>query len=547
MKRKELNAADIQKEMTVDVCIVGAAGAGMAAAVTARECGAEKVVLLEKMKSTGGSTKLAVGIFAVESNAQKRLGIHDNADECFKEIIAHLNWNVDAKLVREWMLHCGESIDWLEDKGMYFGLVEPFQAYRDTGRRTYHVAATKGMHTGLEVAKTLTAECGKLGVPILYQTRAIHLITDDEEKKIIGVYAVETDGDGNEKGILINAKSVVLATGSISANRELIARFYGGEDYSDIRIMARIPHNTGDGFLMAEEIGAKQGEIATLFIGPHNHGARASELVGVLQRRPQPIKVNKYGERFIDESVFTDSEFGSMLSFNLDRQPGKICYIILDDAMLKDMMEKNEVLTFLERYAGGYVKTDPQQGKKWLQQIPDEIGTEVEAGRMAVCGTLEEAAEWIGCNADTLTQTFDEYNSYCDNAYDAEFLKPARHLVPLRTPPYYVIKGPSGIDTCIGGILINHNLAVVDKNGDQISGLYAAGVCTSGWLNKGYAYQGGEMSFTLFSGRFAGKHAAEHAMGIPEKKPLCNTKDDAKAVISKEQYVPWGTVSEEHS
>lgn len=532
MKIKELNIADVREEITADVCVIGAAGGGLSAAVSAYESGAKKVVVLEKTNAPGGTTKMASGFFAVESPAQKRLGIHDNADDCFRQIISHLNWNVDAKLVREWMLNCGDSERWLEEKGLIFDYVDPFQAFPDVARRTCHTLHI-GMHGGMEIVNTLTEDCEKKGIPILTKTRARHLLTDDNNH-VVGVYATGKDDNRKDYGILIHAKAVILATGSISFNKDLISRFYKGDSYSDVKIMARVPHNTGDGFIMAEEIGAKQGEIATLFIGPHNHGVNSSELTGVLQRRPQPIKVDRYGERFIDESVFTDTDFGSMLSFNLDRQPGKICYIILDEKMLKDMIEKNERATMIEEYVYSYTSRDERyRGKDWLEGLYDDIKSEVACERMAVCQNLDEVADWIGCDHDTLKLTFEEYNTFCDNKYDADFLKPARHLIPLRTPPYYVIKGPSGIDTCIGGIQINHNLSVVNRDFEPIPGLYAAGVCTSGWLNKGYAYQGSELSFTLFSGRFAGKHAAEFAQGIVPKKRLYNKNASAKTFIAK--------------
>ncbi len=97
---------------------------------------------------------------------------------------------------------------------------------------------------------------------------------------MIGVLARQGDEDWE-----IGAKVVVLATGSISANKDLIERFYGREnDMSHVRIMANVPHNTGDGLLMAEEIGAAATPIASLYIGPHNypHNTR----IGLIVRRP---------------------------------------------------------------------------------------------------------------------------------------------------------------------------------------------------------------------------------------------------------------------
>lgn len=502
MKIEELKNLQIDEEITAGVCVIGGAGGGMTAAVSAYEKGVKDVVLLEKTEFLGGCTSMCAGFFAVESPAQRRLGITDTADDCFRQVMAHMNWNVNAKLVRNWITNSGDTVRWLEDKGLYIDDIEPFYGFPDVTRRTYHVAEKTGMHTGREIVKALKADIRKKQIPVYTNTRAQHLITDNSDGAVVGVYAVRPDADGKESGILIRARSVIIATGSISANKELIKRFYAGTNYGNVRIMANVPHNTGDGHIMIEEVGGQFGDIATLFIGPHNHGIDSSELTGVVMRRVQPIKVDRYGERFIDESVYTDTDFGSMLSYSVDRQPGKICYIICDEAMIEGFIEKDEILTFSEKYTHSYTeRSEWYKNGGWMKDLRPDVEKEISYGRAYVAQTIGEAAEWIGCDPVTLRLTIEEYNLYCDNKHDDDFLKAPRHLIPLRKPPYYLFKGPSGIDTCIGGIEINQNFSVLDADAEAISGLYAAGICTSGWLNRGYGFQGGELSYTLFSGR----------------------------------------------
>jgi succinate dehydrogenase/fumarate reductase flavoprotein subunit len=129
---------------------------------------------------------------------------------------------------------------------------------------------------------------------------------------------------------------------------------------------------------------------------------------------------------------------------------------------------------------------------------------------MKIVDTLDKIAEYIGCNAKTLKTTIADYNTYCQNQYDNEFLKNSQFLLPLTTPPYYVFKGYQGIDTCVGGLRINHRLEVLNKALYPIKNLYAAGVVTGGWLNQGYGFWGTEMSFTIYSGYTAGKAAADN-------------------------------------
>jgi fumarate reductase flavoprotein subunit len=482
---------------TADVCIIGGAGAGLIAALSAIEAGAKKVIVLEKMKATGGTTQGIGGLFGIESPVQKRLGIHDTADFCYKHHMNMTNWYCDGKLVRRWLSASGDMIRWLEEKGVQFDNVICF-----TGPglvRAYHM--TKGS-TGATIVKVLMKNCEDKGVEIRTNTRVTKLLTDDSGA-VTGVVATQ----GNEE-VKISAKSVIIATGSISSNAALKARFYPGQDMTNVHIMAAAyPHTTGDGLIMAEEIGAASTHISTLFIGPHGHGW--NEQTGVLVRRPHLIKINRNGERFVDESMSVNNNWGWMLSLAVDRQPDKVCYAIMDEAMLRGFQKDKKIYAPYETMA---TKAGDASPTAWLDTIDKDIADEEKLGRIKISKNWDDIAQYIGCDAETLKATIAEYNNYCDKQYDGEFIKDSQFLLPLSTPPYYALKSYSGIDTCIGGLRINHNLQVMNKKILPISGLYAGGVVAGNWLGLGYGWFGSEMSFTAFSGYYAGKHAAEYAL-----------------------------------
>ena len=68
-----------------DVGVIGAGGAGMAAAVSAHDAGA-KVVIIEKMPFVGGNTIRATGgINAAETPQQAKMGIKDSIDQMIKD------------------------------------------------------------------------------------------------------------------------------------------------------------------------------------------------------------------------------------------------------------------------------------------------------------------------------------------------------------------------------------------------------------------------------------------------------------------------------
>lgn len=512
-------------ERTVDVCVVGASGAGMAAAIVLKQKGVKDVLVLEKMPSVGGCMKLSAGMMGIDTPLQRRFGMKMDVDEAYEDLMKVLNWHCDAKLVRKWLNGSGENFAWLESLGLKYDFVATESADVSRFRNTHHRIGTWNADKqkwdmvphGRFITQCLKENCDKLGVEILLETRAAHLIKDGGSR-ICGVEANGPDGP-----LTVHAKAVILATGSISSNQELVHRFYQGSEYDDIHIMAQVPHNTGDGFLMAEEVGGVEGGIGTLFIGPHNHFPRASETVGMLMRRPHPIKINRLGERFVNEGIPFE-EFGWMQCANVDIQPGKVCYILMDQAYIDSVKNGTDYLP--PRIDTGCMLDQPpvmfgthpiDQGKDpdtWRERVDEHFQYEVDQGHAKICQTLEETAQFIGCPVDALTETVEHYNACCHRGYDEEFLKRKEFLVPVEQAPYYVIRGESGIDTCLGGLKINNHQEVVDRDGCAIPGLYASSVMCSGWFNGLYAFFGSEMSFVIYSGRAAAAEAAGYVQTV---------------------------------
>lgn len=478
--------------MSVDICVIGGAGAGLVAAVSALDAGVKKIIVLEKMKQTGGCTLVGVaGMFSVESPVQKRLGINISADEMFQHHMDMHSWYCNAKLVRNWYTTTGSVVGWLEKKGVEFGEVAPF-----THERLYktHHYAKKGM-LGQATVDAMLKYLKEKGVEVRTETRATRLLTNSNGD-VTGVLATHGDEE-----LRISAKAVIIGTGSISGNDKLKARFYPGEDMSHVHIMGNQPFATGDGLIMAEEIGAASTHISTLFIGPHGHNT--NESVGTLMRRPNLIKVNRLGYRFVDEAICVTREYYTWMNcLALDRQPDKVCYVLIDEATLRQFQKEKKMYALFESMGG----------PNWLEELDQGIPDEEKKGRAKVANSWDEIAKYIGCDPGTLNNTISQYNSYCKNKYDAEFLKDPEYLIPLTTPPYYALQGYSGIDTCIGGIRTNHNLEVVNKKEAPIKGLYAAGVAVGNWLGIGYGPFGSCFSFTTYSGYAAGKNAAKYVL-----------------------------------
>jgi fumarate reductase flavoprotein subunit len=162
----------------------------------------------------------------------------------------------------------------------------------------------------------------------------------------------------------------------------------------------------------------------------------------------------------------------------------------------------------------GWEKDAGEDGA-WLDDLENELQEGVAKGTVKISHLWDEIAEWIGVKPEVLKTTVEQYNSFCDKSYDADFLKDKEFLLPLRTPPYYAVVGAQGYDTTLGGIKIDHRMEVVGKQGNLISGLFAAGDNASGWdyASYNFGHPGSALCFALCSGFIAGENAAKHVSG----------------------------------
>ena len=186
--------------MEADVVVIGCGGAGLPAALTAHERGA-KVVVLEKRGIVGGSARMAEGFFAAESPAQKRLLIHASKDDLFKKALDYAHYKVDSRILRAFINKSGDTVRWIEEKGIRFDRVVPF--YPNQVPMVWHIVEGHGV----TLVRIFEKECKAKGIPILRKTRARRILTDKEG----GVSAVMADGETGK--IRIRMKAAIIATG----------------------------------------------------------------------------------------------------------------------------------------------------------------------------------------------------------------------------------------------------------------------------------------------------------------------------------------------
>ena len=482
-----VNSKETPKNLAADVVVIGSGG-GLAAAVAAAEEGAG-VILLEKVSILGGYTRQANGFTACESPVQKRENITVTTDEYFRKLMNWSHWSrVEPRIVRAYVNKTGDTIRWLEEKGVKFGEVSVSYT---------HQLPIGHMPVGLGNAmqKALIKSARDLGVETLINTSGKKILKG-ARGNINGVVAMNKAGEE----LRIKTRSVIIATGGFGNNRDLLKKHC--PDYYDGMHLDLWPHreaHSGDGLFMAEEIGAGiAGSVPIYHLGPYYPGFMypwQKVLAMAIDRRT--VWVNKMGRRFVDEADYDVWEMGNAILL----QPDKVMYSLYDDE-IRSALEKEGRL---RRHS----KLDEEQSFKDFSGLHEELRKQVKAGGTMIADTWDEIAGWIGADPEVLKAEIAEYNSYCDRGRDEIFAR-TENLHPLHRPPYYAMRCYARVGETLGGIKANERMEVLDTRGDVIPGAYVAGVLVDGFAAQTNSVS--PMGFAVNSGRIAGENAARYAL-----------------------------------
>jgi fumarate reductase flavoprotein subunit len=462
--------------------VIGGGGGGLAAALTAAERGG-RVIVVEKRRVLGGNTAMAAVMFGAETPFQKRKGIDISRDFSFRTAMGYAHWRIDPRIVRAFVDETASMTEWLEEKGVEFEDIPNY--FPNQSPRVFQFVKGKGA----ALTRTLAKYCKTAGVRFLMGTVAKRIVTN-RKRGVTGVLVATQ----NEE-FVIPCRSAVIATGGYAGNKEMMRKYCPA--YSDDIILFGMPINVGDGLRMATRAGAATEGLGMLqTIGPR---FAASAYVAAIVVEPNTLWINRKGERFVDESLsFRWPEAANALA----RQPEKTCYNLFDETIKKVFVEQGVKRGFMAY----------PTGTKMIN-LDKELKKHQDGGEIRISSSLAEIAHWMGIESGTLEATVAEYNAACDDGRDHIYAKDPQYLTPLCTPPYYAIKCHQSFHGTVGGIKINHRMAVLDKQGEPIPGLFAAGSDTGGWEGDTYCLElsGSTLSFAISSGRIAGVNALGHA------------------------------------
>ncbi len=463
---KAEQAAD--ETLEADVVVIGAGGAGMAAAVQANQDGAS-VIVIEKQSSIGGNTILSGGAFnAVRDGSEEAIANEDSVEKHYEQTMQGGDNEGDPELVRTLVENAYDGLEWLKSMGMEFkeGVFTVTGGLWPRAHKPVDPVGTGFFKTYQKYVDEHE------NIEILLNTKANELIVD-ETGRVTGVTA--TGQTGNT--ITFNAKkAVVLATGGFGKNVEMRMKYdtiWGnlGESVQSTNHSGA----TGDGIVMAEALGAElvqMGYIQLLPLGDPVTGSLSGNIELDVERR---IFVNKNGDRFVNEGGRRDD-----MTKALFEQPDHMMWIVLDSHCYPTGEEKNN--------------------------FNESINQLLAEGRAFKGETVEELAKAINVPAENLQKAIDDFNAHAKSK-EADAFGRTLYSDPIDKGPYYAAARVPTVHHTMGGVKINKEAQVINVSGEIIPGLYAAGEVTGGIHGKN-RLGGNALADILVFGRIAGRNAA---------------------------------------
>lgn len=453
-------------EKKADVVIIGAGGAGLAAAVSAHQNGA-KVLVLEKMPKVGGNTIISGAAYnAVDPKRQGAMGIEDSVEKHYTQTFEGGDKLAKPELVRTLVENAYPTLEWLESMGMKFkdDIFTVLGALWPRSHKPIEPLGTGYINTYMNYIKEHNSD-----IEIMLNTKATELIV--ENGKVVGVKAENADGSVVAKA----NKGVVVATGGFGANVEMRDKYNKMWPTLTKIKTTNHPGATGDGMLMAEKIGANLIGMEQIQLLPMGDPATGSLSGNIEQGVENRIFVNKDGNRFVDEGARRD-----VMTKALFQQKDASMWVVLDK----------------HSYPTGDTKNN-------FNETIDQL---VAEGRAFKADTLEDLAKQIGVDPANLVKSVNTFNQ----AVEKKIADPYERTLfadKIDTAPFYAGARVPTVHHTMGGIEINTSAQVLDKSGKIMPGLYAAGETTGG-IHGSNRLGGNALPDTAVFGKIAGASAA---------------------------------------
>ena len=508
-KAPEIAEKDIAKTVTTDILVIGCGTGGMFAVASAAENGG-KVIGIDRF-STGTGIRGDLG--AIDSRYQKQAGTKIDKFDYIAMATRYAGGHVKQELIKLWADNSGETINWLGDRLKEHGIdlmneagdEGTFVRYKDfaTGHSPQKVVGNDGKVMNEILYKYAVSKDARFD----YSTTMVKL-----EKKKNGrvTGCIARDGDGKYVRYIAK-KGTVVATGGYARNYPMMQALQPW----NLRVVSRtgaMPGATGSGIKACLWVGAKMDEThcAMKFdraaLKPDQKAGLDTVKAGTAKMfwmGSQPwLKVNSFGERFINESGTYENPLHAD-EYNKDH-----CHYSIFDSNWVPYTKQfkmhgcSRLWPFSNGAEPNHMYTE-MRDKVLPSLVKDDFAFKADS--------IEELARKLGLPADQLKKTVDRYNKLAYKGVDEDFGKEKHRLTPVDKPPFYGVKNSGWLLCTLDGIVINKNLNACDENGDAIPGLYVIGNDSGSYFANEYPNLSTGMACgrTVTFGRVIGRNLAK--------------------------------------
>jgi len=561
------------EQTSCDVLVAGSGAAGFATALTARMHGLD-VLMVEKEPLFGGTTAYSAGVIWIPVNSHhKAAGVTDSREDALRYLAHHVGNRLDRARAEAFVDNAPAMLDVFERHGLVsYDLAATWADYHpdepggsqggrslvpadfdgrklgpwfdklrpalktmtplggmmvgrndlphvfmmtQSARSARHIAGMVARHArdrvtysrgtrlvnGNALVARLAINAFQRGIPLWLSCPVVELIT--EGGRVTGA-VVEREGKRMQ---IMTRRGVVLACGGFPGDKALKARVYrhvaAGKGHLELPPLG----NAGDGLRLAQAAGGifhdavhEPAAWTPVSLVPQADGSVIPFPHFFDRGKPGYIAVDHRGRRFVNESKSYHVFVPAMIEACRD-DPAAEAWIVCDHRAIR-------------RFGLGALGPAPMRIKPFLR-----------SGYIRTGGTLRQLATACGIDQHGLMQTVAVFNRHAEAGQDPEFKRgtdayqrfngapghtPNPCIAPLETPPFYAVRViPSELGT-FAGIATNASAQVIDRAGQPIPGLYAAGNDAASVMGGTYPAAG----ITIGPAMTFGYIAAQHIAGI---------------------------------
>ncbi|KAK0735026.1 flavocytochrome c [Lasiosphaeria miniovina] len=462
--------------MAPRVIVVGGGLSGLSAAHTIYLAGGNVAVLDKQGFFGGNSTKATSGINGALTRTQVDHGIQDSVKQFYDDTLKSARDKARPDLIKVLTYKSAAAVEWLQDVfNLDLTLVSRLGGHSQPRTHRGHDAKFPGMAITYALMQRLEelAETEPERVQIIKKARVTGL--NKEGNQVTGV-TYEFNGESNT----LNGP-VVLATGGYAADfsETSLLKKHRPDTYG--LATTNGAHATGDGQKMVMAIGGNGIDMdkvqvhPTGLVDPKDPGSKWKFLAAEALRGEGGLLLNADGDRFCDELGHRDYVSGMMWK---EKENGKFPIRLILNS------KASNTLDFHTRH---------YSGRGLMKKI-----------------TGKQLAKEIGCTPEHLQKTFQTYNAIAEGKQKDPWGKKFFHNLPVDiNDDFHVAVMEPVLHFTMGGIEINDQAQVLNKDQKPFDGLYACGELAGG-VHGANRLGGSSLLGCVVYGRVAGDSASNY-------------------------------------